>query len=203
MIEAADITGIFSSPFIQQRLYNALTADLVGDRMPILALEPLDDLADVFDCSSAGLNLPALLERYKAYLKRLKAKGLNPWKDQPRRVDLHITEYVGHFHLHFWLHNAVGRRCVISPEFPTGNGRVDLHLKCGEKRGIVEVESFRDLSELETSKNQAGSYAKKLGLNSVTVAVFVPVEDENVLEKLSGETNISGVKVAVSAIGWV
>ncbi|MDM8524613.1 AAA-like domain-containing protein [Desulfococcaceae bacterium HSG8] len=191
----------FSSPFIQQRLYNAMTADIVGDRLPILALEPLDDLSDVFD--SPGLDIPALLERYKTYLKRLKAKGLNPWKDQPGRTDMHLTEYVGHFHLYFWLQNAIGRRCVISPEFPTGNGRVDLHLKCGEKRGIIEVKSFRDLSELKASRGQAARYAKKLGLNSVTLAVFVPVEDENILEKLSGQTVTEGVKVTVSAIGWV
>ncbi len=30
----------FSSPFIQERIYNALTFDMIGDRMPILALEP-------------------------------------------------------------------------------------------------------------------------------------------------------------------
>jgi hypothetical protein len=192
---------IFSSPFIQRRLYNALTPDVAG-RLPILALEPLDSLADVFE-DSAGLNLPALLERYKAYLKRLKAKGLNPWKDQPRRADLHLTEYVGHFHLYFWLQNAVGRHCVISPEFPTGNGRVDLHLKCGEMRGIIEVKSFIDLSELERSREQAARYASKLGLNAVTLAVFVPTDDENVLNQLSGERMIGGVKVTVSAIGWV
>lgn len=141
---------MFSSPFIQQRLYNALTSDVVGERLPILAVEPLDTLSDVFD--PPELDLPALLERYSAYLARLKAKGLNPWKDQPRRTDMHLTEYVGHFHLYFWLQNAVGRQCVISPEFPTGNGRVDLHLKCGKKRGIIEVKSFRNLPELKESE---------------------------------------------------
>ncbi len=191
----------FSSPFVQDCLYDALTNDLVGDRLPIPAIEPLDWLSDVFD--EPELNLPALLERYKAYLKRLKAKGLNPWKDQPRRADLHLTEYVGHFHLYFWLQNAVGRRCVISPEFPTGKGRVDLHLNCGGKRGIIEVKSFTDISELKYSREQACRYAKKLGFGSVTIAVFVPVEDENILNQLSGKTLTDGVTAIVSAIGWV
>jgi hypothetical protein len=31
------------------------------------------------------INLPALLTRYKDYLDRLRAKGINPWKKQPRR----------------------------------------------------------------------------------------------------------------------
>ncbi len=191
----------FSSPFIQQRLHNALAADVIGHRMPILTLEPLDDLSDVFDNSE--LNLPALMERYKAYLRRLKAKGLNPWKDQPRRADMHLTEYVGHFHLCAWLRDALEGRCVVSPEFPTGNGRVDLHLKCGEKRGIIEVKSFRSRSETEAARVQAARYAARLGLKSVTLAVFVPVEDEDVLKQLSGQTTTDRIEVTVSAIGWV
>ncbi len=114
-----------------------------------------------------------------------------------------LAGYVGHFHLYFWLQNAVGRRCVISPEFPTGNGRVDLHLKCGGKRGIIEVKSFSNFSELEDSKEQAARYSAELGMNSVTLAVFVPTDDENILNRLSGETVIDSVKVLVSAIGWV
>ncbi len=191
----------FSSPFVQICLFNALTFELIGDRMPILALDPLDDLADVFE--KPELNLPALLERYKNYLKRLKARGINPWKDQPRRADMHLTEAVGHFNLHAWLLSAVGRRCTVSPEFPTGNGRVDLHLRCREKRGIIEVKSFTNLSEAKEAKGQAAKYAKQTGLNTVTIALFVPVEDEDVLEQLSGEDVADGVKVTVKAIGWV
>ncbi|QTA82410.1 AAA ATPase-like domain-containing protein [Desulfonema limicola] len=191
----------FSSPFIQMRLYNALTMDLIGERLPILALEPLDTLSDVFE--PPELNIPALLERYKSYLKRLKAKGINPWKDQPRRSDLHYTEYVGHFHLYFWLQNAVGRLCSVSPEFPTGNGRVDLHLRCKDRQGIIEVKSFKDQSELEYSRKQALKYAQNLELSAITLAVFVPVEDEEILAKLSSSQNIEGVKLDVSAIGWV
>jgi hypothetical protein len=51
--------------------------------------------SDVFEGET--LNLPSLLDRYKAYLVRMKAKGLNPFKDQPRRTDLHYTEAVGHY----------------------------------------------------------------------------------------------------------
>ena len=147
----------FSSPFIQERLYNALTNHIVGDRLPILALEPLDDLSDVFETDT--LDLPALLGRYKDYLQRMKAKGMNPWKDQPRRSDLHQTEAVGHFHLYFWLQNAVGRQCAVCPEFPTGNGKVDLHLQCGKKRGLIEVKSFIDASQVKAARTQAACYA--------------------------------------------
>jgi len=65
------------------------------------------------------------------------------------------------------------------------------------------VKSFRDLYEVEDSREQAARYAAKLGLNCVTVAVFVPTDDENILNQLSGGTDIDGVRVTVSAIGWI
>ncbi|MEA3414635.1 MAG: AAA-like domain-containing protein [Thermodesulfobacteriota bacterium] len=190
----------FASPFVQACLYNAMTYDLIGDRTPILVLDPLDDLSDIFE--RQALNLPPLLRRYIDYLDRLKIRGLNPWKEQPRRADLHLTEAVGHFHLYAWLKEAIGRRCVISPEFPTGNGKVDLHLRCNEKQGIIEVKSFVDFSELKRSRKQAAEYAGSLELDEVTIALFVPVTEEDVLEKLSGEHEIDGIKVQVKAIGW-
>jgi hypothetical protein len=120
----------------------------------------------------------------------MKAKGLNPFKDQPRRTDLHYTEAVGHFHLYAWLQAAIGRRCVTSPEFPTGNGKVDIHIRCNGKKGIIEVKSFVDMSETRKGTEQAAAYARSLNLNSVTLALFVPVDDETVLTKLSGEQQL-------------
>jgi len=189
----------FSCPFTQKRLYNALTDDLIGD-LPMLAVDPLDDLADVFEGET--LNLPSLLDRYKAYLVRMKAKGLNPFKDQPRRADLHYTEAVGHFHLYAWMKQAVEDVCVISPEFPTGNGKVDLHLKCRDKLGIIEIKSFRSHARTQTGILQAASYARSLNLTSVTIALFVPLDDVSVLASLSKEIQCDGVVVTVVAIGW-
>jgi hypothetical protein len=192
----------FSSPFIQDCLYFALSQEMLEERMPILALQPLDDLADVFVGQS--LDLPALLQRYKDYLHRLKAKGLNPWKEQPRRkTDFKLIEAVGHFHLYTWLQAAVGQRCVISPEFPTGNGRVDLHLRCFDKRGIIEVKSFTTIYQAREDRHKAAEYATNLGFDNVTMAIFIPVEEETVLEKLSEIEMIDGVEVTVIAIGWV
>ena len=190
----------FSSPFVQQCIYDTFTHDLVEDRTPILALEPLDDLSDVFD--GEQLDLLALLERYRGYLVRLKTKNINPWKEQPRRSDLHLTEAVGHFHLYSWLQWILGRRCIVSPEFPTGNGKVDIHLRCGKKQGIIEVKSFKDASDAKLARYQAAGYAKSLGLKNVTVALFVPVDNNDVIEKLSVEHETDGVKVTVAAIPW-
>jgi len=190
----------FSSPFVQERLYNALTDHLVGDRLPILPLEVLDDLADVF--AGDRMNLPALLERYRAYLARLGAQGINPWEGQPRRSDLRLTEAVGQFHLYAWLRAAVNGYAAVSPEFPTGNGAVDLHIRTGEAEAIIEVKSFANLRQLSSSREQAARYAASLGLDSVTLALFVASKDEEVLRKLSGETTIDNTRVFVVPIGW-
>lgn len=45
-------------------------------------------------------------------------------------------------------------------------------------------------------------YARKLGLPEATLAVFLPVEDEAVLARVSGEAVVEGVKVTTVAIGW-
>ena len=192
----------FSSPFIQERLYNALVIDIrdsQDDR--ILALEPLDLLEDVF--AATNFNIPALLKRYKDYLKRLKEHGENPWVNQPRRKsDFHLTEAVGHFHLYHWLTMALSKRCTISPEFPTGNGKVDLHLSCkGEKKGLIEVKSFVNAYEVKDAKIQAAKYAKKTQHDTVTIAMFAPFTDEHVLEQLSLTETIDDILVHVVAIG--
>ncbi len=98
--------------------------------------------------------------------------------------------------------SKVGRRCSISPEFPTGNGRVDLRVRCRDRQGLIEVKSCTDFSDLRHSRLQAGAYARKLSLPSITLAVFVPVDDETVLGRLSGTEDLEGVRINVTAIGW-
>ncbi|MCP4347211.1 MAG: hypothetical protein GY795_16995 [Desulfobacterales bacterium] len=188
----------FSSPFIQNCIYSALGMEMMKS-VPVRPLDPLDDLSDVLD--QPELNLPSLMDRYQDYLKRLKAAGHEIWKDQPLRADMRLREASGHFHLYTWLCNAVGRDCTIAPEFPTGSGQVDIHIGCDGKRGIIEVKSFSNLRQIRKAKTQSAEYASDLGLNAVTVAVFISDADENVPEKISSEDVIGGVKVTVRAIG--
>ncbi|MCE7990016.1 MAG: hypothetical protein DYG89_53400, partial [Caldilinea sp. CFX5] len=193
----------FSSPFIQDILYHAFSTDLVGYTLPTLPLHPLDDLTDVF-AVPGQLDLAALLWRHKEYLARLKAKGLTLWKEQPRwQTDLHPVEVIGYFHLFVWLQDAFGRQCAVKPRFSTGSGCVDLHVSCGDQRGIIEVKSFVDQYQAEEDRKQVAHYAKRLNFPRVTMAVFVPVEDEVVLEKLSVTETIDEVTVQVVAIGWI
>jgi len=192
----------FSSPFIQTCIYSALIGEIKENQeRSILALDPLDTLDDVF--SDDDLNVPALLRRYKDFLKRKKEGGENPWNDQPRRkTDFHLTEAEGHFHLYHWLSMALRKRCVIRPEFPTGNGKVDLHLLCkNNKKGLIEVKSFVNAYEVKESIEQAAEYALKTNHTSITIAMFAPFTDEHVLSQLSVTEIIDNVNVYVVAIG--
>jgi len=191
----------FSSPFIQTCLYSALVDEVQKSQdHSMLPLDPLDTLDDV--TSGSSLNLPALLCRYKDYLNRLKEKGLNPWQDQPRRKkDFHLTEAVGHFHLYHWLQMALGIQSSISPEFPTGNGKVDLHIGYEGKKGIIEVKSFTNLKNAGLARMQAARYAKQTGYPDVTIAMFAPFTDENVLNQLSVSETIDHIDVHLVVIG--
>ncbi|KPA08824.1 ATPase domain protein, prokaryote domain protein [Candidatus Magnetomorum sp. HK-1] len=192
----------FSSPFIQTCLYNALVGEIKElQERSMLALDPLDTLDDVFN--GHALNIPALLRRYKDFLKRMKDRGENPWTDQPRRKsDYHLTEAVGHFHLYHWLCMALRKRCTIRPEFPTGNGKVDLHLLCKDnKKGLIEVKSFVNAYEVKEAISQAAKYASKTDHESISIAMFAPFTDEQILSQLSVTETINDVIVNVVAIG--
>ncbi|MCP4400310.1 MAG: hypothetical protein GY801_23755 [bacterium] len=79
----------------------------------------------------------------------------------------------------------------------------NIHLRCDTKRGIIEVKSFTSASRLKKDKQDAAEYAKSSGLDTVTMAVFVPIEDETVLERLSSDATIDTIQVHVAAIGWL
>ncbi|ETR65967.1 MAG: hypothetical protein OMM_05849 [Candidatus Magnetoglobus multicellularis str. Araruama] len=191
----------FSSPFIQTCIYSALVGEVkMSQDRSMLALDPLDGLDDV--TSGSSLNLPSLLNRYKDYLMRLKENGLNPWQDQPRRKrDYRLTEAVGHFHLYHWLQMALGIESAISPEFPTGNGKVDLHIVYEGKKGIIEVKSFTNLKDSRLARKKAAAYAKQTGYPDVTIAMFAPFTDEKVLNQLSVSETIDNIDVHLVVIG--
>jgi hypothetical protein len=79
---------------------------------------------------------------------------------------------------------------------------VDLHLRCKGKEGVLEVKSYTDQLTFRASIDQAARYARSLRLPWITLALFVPVKDETVIDALSGDYERQGAMVAVSAIAW-
>ncbi|KPA09261.1 ATPase domain protein, prokaryote domain protein [Candidatus Magnetomorum sp. HK-1] len=189
----------FASSFIQHKIYNAFVSEIQTDyTVPILDFS--DDLSDVF--LENKIDIPALVIRYTNYLSRLYDKGINPWKNQPRRKsDFHLTEAVGHFHLYHWLQTVLGERCAVIPEFPTGNGKVDIHIKCNDLSGLIEVKSFKTAYDTKEAMKQAAKYSEQTNHKEITVAMFTPFLDKNVLQQISVEKMIDQIKVTVVAIG--
>jgi hypothetical protein len=187
-----------ANEFIHTRIFNALGDDIFENKLIGLLIEPLDELEDVF--LPDKINCTGLITRYKQYLERLSQSKLNPFDAEIRRSDGRIYESSGHFHLYAWLYEVLKRRCVIVPEFPTGNGRVDLLIKCGEKRGIIEVKVFRDKSTLEEAKKQAAAYAKKLKLSEIVIALFVNFDKPEWLARLRSDEKIENVRVITEPI---
>ena len=64
-------------------------------------------------------------------------------KNAPRRSDLRVFEAVYHFNLYMYLSRFVTRfGGEVYPEFPTGNGKIDLIVNYAGKTYGIEVKSY-------------------------------------------------------------
>ncbi len=158
----------FPCQFIQEKLFGHFSDELVRHKNQLLA-EPFMDLSPVIN--EQEINIPGLLELYQEYYTRNKDE-LTEYAQ--RRVDMRIMEVVYHFQLYSWLDSFLsGKNARVIPEFPTGNGKIDLLIRYAGKCYGLELKSFSDLTELNNSIKQAAGYGKSLGLNIITLVVFV------------------------------
>ena len=183
----------FPCPFIQKRLFNRFSGDLFKDINPIV--DHFDDLADAV--TEDSLVLRNILKRYQVWLSReLKKDYL--LKDAPRRADLRVYEAVWHFNLYSYLRNRFANYDIrIWPEFPTGNGKVDLLLSYKGMRYALELKSFQDATQYRKAIVQAARYGRSLGLDRVTLAFFIDAIDDANRQKLELDILDSGSGVTV------
>ena len=128
----------FPSPFVQKRLFYAFAHELFN-RLGAL-YQPFEDISAII--SETSLNIKALMRRYERYFRENREWLL---KDAPRRSDLHIFEAVYHFNLFMYLVRFLeSRRGQVTPEFPTGNGQIDLLIRYADQLYGVELKSFVD-----------------------------------------------------------
>ena len=142
-------------------------------------VEPFQSLDDVI--SEEGLNIKGILRRYQTYLQ--KNRG---WlfKEAPRRSDLRIFEAVYHFNLYMFLFEFLhSLKARVYPEFPTGNGQIDILIKHKERSYGVELKSFTNDSDYRDALTQAARYGKSLGLSEITLALFAEAVPDEVRAK--------------------
>ena len=66
----------------------------------------------------------------------------------------------------------------VDPEFPTGNGQIDLLIRYQSYRYGLELKSFRSDFEYNLALGQAARYASQLQLTNITVVFFVEAVDD-------------------------
>ncbi|MCP4344499.1 MAG: hypothetical protein GY795_03110 [Desulfobacterales bacterium] len=167
----------FPSPFVQKRLFNYFARELFGYTGKLI--EPFEDLGDTF--TEDGLNIRNLIRRFGIHLKKNREWML---EDAPRRKDLRIFEAVYHFNLYRYLCSFLGmRHAKVWPEFPTGNGKVDIIIKYADRIYAVELKSYTDETGYNEALNQAARYGKQLELSEVSLVFFVEYIDNTNREK--------------------
>jgi hypothetical protein len=162
----------FACSFVQKRLFNYFSEDLFHYMGKLY--DTFDDLSDII--TETGLEIPNMLRRYETYLKKNREWLL---KDAPRRADLRIFEAVYHFNLFYYLKQFLGPEGgSVNPEFPTGNGKIDLIITYAGKQYGIEVKSYTTRGSYGHSLEQAVQYGKQLGLAEIFLVFFVDAIDK-------------------------
>ena len=135
---------------------------------------PFEDLSDTV--TATGLDIERLVRRYQQYLRKNRDWLL---RDAPRRRDLRVFEAVHHFVLYAFLERFLQPRGGrVIPEFPTGNGKIDLLVRCAGRTYGIELKSFTDASGYRRALEQAARYARQLGLRELTLVFFIDAVDD-------------------------
>jgi hypothetical protein len=162
----------FSSPFVQKRLFNSFSNTLFSQMGRLV--DPFLNLDQVV--TSTHLDIPQMISLYQAYLENNRE-----WlfKDAPRRSDLRLYEAIYHFHLYAWLNEFLRSKSgSVFPEFPTGNGKIDLLISYKDKTYGIELKSFTDHSGYKNALMQAAHYGRQLGLNQIFLVFFLENIDQ-------------------------
>lgn len=164
----------FPSPLIQKRLFHYFAREIFP-RLGQL-FDPFADLQDTI--TPTTLYLPRLLQRYESYLQQ---HAPRLFKDAPRRADdFRVYEAVYHFNLYMYLMRFLeSYPAQVHPEFPTGNGKIDLLIRYAGQRYGMEVKSFASRREYEKALVQAADYARQLGLTVILLVMFIDAVDED------------------------
>jgi len=169
----------FPCPYTQKRLFNYFARELYHDKMGGL-YDPFEDLSDTI--TEDSLNIPRLLQRYEQYLQANQQLVL---KNAPRRGDLRVYEAVFHFHIYLYLTSFLEcYHAQVQPEFPTGNGQIDLLIRHAGQLFGLELKSFANQYAYRDALIQAAKYGQQLGMTSVWLVLFIEAVDETNRQRL-------------------
>ena len=167
----------FASPFVQRRLFNCFAGDLVGHTGKLH--EPFEDMSDTL--TEKTLDITNLIRRFETYLRENRDWLLN---DAPRRKDMRVREAVYHFALYRYVSDFMGTgHARVWPEFPTGNGKVDMLIRYAGQTYAMELKSWTNEIGYGEALAQAARYGKQLGLPEIALVFFVEQIPDEYREK--------------------
>jgi hypothetical protein len=181
----------FPSPFVQKRLFNYFSRDLF--RYSGRLTDPFEKIDHIINDSS--IHIKNLMQLYERYLAKNKDWLL---KDAPTRKDLRIFEAVYHFNLYMFLHNFLSPyKAQVWPEFPTGNGKIDMIIKYGNQIYGIELKSFTNERAYKEAISKSAQYALELQVKSIALVFFVDTIDDENRQKYekTHEDNATGIAV--------
>ncbi len=195
----------FSCPFVQKRLFNYFSREIF--RTLDHLYDPMTNIGAILEADD--IQIPELMRLYQTYLSRNRDWLL---KDAPRRkTDLRIHEAVFHFNLYMYLKSFFqDKGGDVFPEFPTGNGKVDILIRRAGKLYALELKSFKDRYAHKLAVNRAAEYAVQLGIREIYLVFFIEsIDEENRLAleapRLEGETGVAVRPIFVetgNVLGW-
>ncbi|MCP4151515.1 MAG: hypothetical protein GY757_27480 [bacterium] len=172
---------MFSSPFVQKCLFSYFSDNIFQEMGQLF--DPFADLTDTI--TDTDLNIRNLGKLYQTYLDKNREWLLT---DVPRRKDLRIYEAVFHFNLYAYLTQFLKPEGGhVIPEFPTGNGKIDLLLAYAGKIYGVELKSFTSDRDYKSALAQAAKYGKQLKLAEIFLLFFVEKIDQKNKQKYEAD----------------
>ncbi len=168
----------FSCPFVQNKLFQSFSRNIF-DQMDGL-IDPFTDIGSMV--TPTHIDVKTILEYYQIYLLNNREWILN---EAQRRSDLQVHEAVFHFNLYMYLSKLIPRDLgQVLPEFPTGNGKIDLLIRSKNKTYGLELKAFKNLYYYRTALPQAAKYGKQLNLPEITLVFFINKIDDANRQKL-------------------
>jgi len=184
----------FSCSFVQKRLFNRF-ADKFYSQLG-LVMKPFENIDHII--TDTDIYLTNLLRRFQVYFNENKHWLL---KNAPtRHSDGRIYEATYHFILYSWLEQYLSGMATVKPEFPTGNGKVDLLLTMNKKLYGIEVKSYSNHRKFEESIKQAAHYAVQLQIPEISLAIFVEYMDDDNRKKYEHQYIDSQTQIKVNPV---
>ncbi len=159
----------FTCQFIHRQLFEYYAAEFVINERALIS-DPFMDMEAIIN--ETHIDIDGIIKLYQEYV--IKNKDVL-FKDASRRkTDLQICEAVFHFDLYSYLSLFLqSKYASVHPEFPTGNGKIDLIISHNDRIHGIELKSYVDSTEMNKAKIQAAKYANSLNIKDIFLLFFI------------------------------